>query len=612
MFHIQSTLYLAISVLLYRCQAKIFTSPDQLTTTTYDFVIVGGGTAGSVLANRLSEVDNITVLVIEAGIDNKDILPVQVPFLGVTLPGTSVDWNFTTTPQTGLNNRVIPYTRGFVLGGSSSVNLLTFNRGSDDVWDRWADLTQDAGWSWDSVQQYYLKSSRLVPPADNHSTLRQVDPTVHGNGPVEVSVPGFPLPIDDIVVSASKQLGGRFAFNEDFNSGNFVGVGFMQSSVGGGERSSAATAYLEPVENRTNLDILINTRATKLVQSGKSGYTPIFQKLEIAQSNTSTPIEVCARKEIILAAGVIGTPQLLLLSGIGPPSAFKNSSIKPLVNSPDVGLNLVDHPLVPNYFSVSSNGTWDDVLRNGSILNATLGEWIGARQGLFVDSPGNTLAFMRLPPNSSALEGISDPAAGPQSSHTELIFVDGFAPFGTVPQPSTGNFITVLTNVVSPTSNGSVTLASDDPFDKPIIDPRILTSDFDIQAMVQAINDAQTFLASSSWQAEFKPVPFGDLATATTDEAKAAFARNNSVTVNHPGGTARMSPYGAPWGVVDSNLRLKMALGVRIVDASVFPVIPECHIQGPVYIIAERAADLIKAAYGLIPGQNTTSPDTCN
>lgn len=134
-------------------------------------------------------------------------------------------------------------------------------------------------------------------------------------------------------------------------------------------------------------------------------------------------VEITARNEVILATGVIGTPQLLLLSGIGPNSSFVNSSIKQLIESPDVGNHLADHPLVPNYFSVSSTDTWDDVLRNASILNDTLGEWIGTRQGLFVDSPGNTVAFMRLPPNSSALVNTTDPSAGPQSSHTEIIFV---------------------------------------------------------------------------------------------------------------------------------------------------------------------------------------------
>ncbi|KAI0077524.1 aryl-alcohol-oxidase from pleurotus Eryingii [Panus rudis PR-1116 ss-1] len=579
--------------------AKILNSPSELTKKTYDFVIVGGGTAGSVLASRLSENSKVSVLVIEAGINNEGILNVEVPFLGVTLPGTSVDWNFTTTPQSGLGGRVLPYTRGFVLGGSSSVNLLTYHRGSDDVWNRWASLTNDQGWSWNSVQQYYLKSSKLVPPADGHDFTGEANPAVHGNGPVDVSVPGFPLPIDDIVVNSSQELGGRFQFNLDFNAGNFVGVGFMQSTIGGGERSSAATAYLEPVETRSNLDILINTRVTKLVKTGTSKSGPIFKAVEIGQPGSSDRTQINANNEIILSAGVIGTPQVLLLSGIGPSSALNSVGIQTIINNPDVGQNLADHPLVPNYYQVSSNGTWDDVLRNNDLFGQTLGQWTSSHTGLFVDSPGNTLAFNRLPPDSPALAGTADPAAGPKSPHTELIFVDGFAPFGTVAQPATGNFISVLTAVVSPTSRGSVTLASSDPFAKPVINPAVLTSNFDIQAMVQAIKDAQTFLAASPWQAQFKPVPFGDLAAATTDDAKADFARKNSVTVNHPAGTARMSPANANWGVVDSNLNLKGAQGVRIVDASIFPAIPECHIQGPVYVVAERAADLIKSAYGL-------------
>ncbi|CAL1710566.1 unnamed protein product [Somion occarium] len=588
---------LHLSSLSNLCSAAFFTSPSQLSKKQYDFVIVGGGTAGSVLANRLTENSKVSVLVIEAGVNHQGNLNLEVPFLGVTLSGTQVDWNFTTTPQNGLNGRVLPYARGFVLGGSGSINLLTFNRGSDDVWNRWASLTKDQGWSWNSVKKYYLKSSSLVPPADGHDFTGQANPAVHGNGPVEVSVPGFSLPIDDLVVSTSNQLGGRFSFNVDFNSGKFVGVGFMQSSIGGGERSSAATAYLEPVESRRNLDILINAQVTKLIQSGTSKSGPIFQVAEIGQPGKRW--QVMALKEVILSAGVIGTPQLLLLSGIGPSAALTSLQITPLVDLPDVGTNLADHPLVPNYFQVSSNGTWDDVLRNGDNFGATLGLWQASRQGLFVNSPGNTLAYTRLPANSPALAGISDPAAGSRSAHTELIFVDGFAPFGSVPQPATGNFVTVLTAVVSPTSRGSVTLASTDPFAKPLINPSILSTNFDIQAMVQAIKDAQTFLNATPWQKDFKPVPFGDLANARTDTDKASFARQNSVTVNHPAGTARMSPANSNWGVVDSQLKLKGAQGVRIVDASVFPVIPECHIQGPVYIVAERAADLIKSAYGL-------------
>ncbi|KIJ22613.1 GMC oxidoreductase, partial [Sphaerobolus stellatus SS14] len=305
--------------LLLSVHGALLTAPQQLTSLNYDFVIVGAGTAGNVMANRLTEDPKVKVLVVEAGISNANNLDITVPFLGVSAAGTSVDWNYTTTPQLGLNNRSIPFARGFVLGGSSSINLLAWTRGSNDVWDNYARLTGDPGWSWNAVQQFYLQTSRLVAPADGHNTTGQVNPKVHGNGPVETSVEGFPTELDNRVIGASKFLGGEFSFNLDYNAGNLVGFGWIQSSIGGGERSSSATAYLQPVLNRPNLDVLINTQATKLIPDPiVNRSVPTFRTLEIAQSSAGPTFRVTASKEIILCGGVVGSPQLLLLSGIGP------------------------------------------------------------------------------------------------------------------------------------------------------------------------------------------------------------------------------------------------------------------------------------------------------
>lgn len=370
-------------------------------------------------------------------------------------------------------------------------------------------------------------------------------------------------------------------------------------------------------------------------------------------------VQVTATKEVILSAGVIGTPQILKLSGIGAKDELSRVGIPSVIDLPDVGTNLADHPMLANYFQVKSNGTWDDVLRDNNIFGQNIGLWESSKQGLFTDSPGNTVGFFRLPAGSPALKGTQDPAAGPKSGHTELIFVvrpalfhilyvphssrkqDGFAQFGSTAQPAQGNFITVLSAVVSPTSRkychhcdpaiqmsspyamlfsgGTVKLASANPFDQPLIDPNFLTTAFDTAAIVQSVNDALTFMSAAPWQKVFKPVPWGDLAKAKTDAQKLAFARNNAVNVNHPVGTARMAS-SAKGGVVDSQLRLKGGDGLRVVDASIFvrahfdplrssavfadhsfiqPVIPECHPQALVYIVAERAADLIKHTYGL-------------
>ncbi|THV00444.1 aryl-alcohol oxidase-like protein [Dendrothele bispora CBS 962.96] len=587
---------LILFLLAARTYAKVFYAPQELAQYRYDFIIVGAGTAGNVLANRLSEDPQVSVLVVEAGISNRDNLDIVVPFLGVAAPGTSVDWNFTTLPQEGLNNRSIHFARGFVLGGSSSINLLTWNRGSNDLWDRWSELTDDEEWAWPSIEPYYLKTSHLVPPADD--TSGEVKPSTHGFGPVEVSISGFPTELDDRVLETSHLIGGRFSFTKDLNTGKTLGFSHLQSSIGNGTRSSSATAYLDPVLYRDNLDVLVSTRATKLITDSTNAGIPIFRTLEIAQSSNGARYNITAAKEILLCGGVVGTPHLLLLSGIGPKNEIESLGIPSIVDLPDVGKHLADHPLLPNYFSVNSSNTFDEVLRNSSLFNETLDEWMASGQGLFVDPPANTIGFMRLPEDSIAFNHQPNPASGPLSANTEFLFVDGFAALGALQQPAIGNFLTVLTALVSPTSRGSITLQSIDPFTDPLIDPALLTTEFDVLAMVQTMKDVEVFISAQPWT-NFIISPFGDLANATTDTARISFIRNNSVTVNHPVGTARMSPKHTSWGVTDSNLLVKHTEGLRIVDASIFPQIPECHPQALVYTVAERAVDLIKQAHGV-------------
>ncbi|PFH47149.1 GMC oxidoreductase [Amanita thiersii Skay4041] len=573
--------------------AKLLTSPEQLAKRQYDFIIIGAGTAGNVLANRLTANPNIAVLVVEAGISNANNLDIVVPFLGVTAVGTSVDWNYTTTPQVGLNNRTMPFTRGFVLGGSSSINLMAWTRGSNDVWDNWAEITKDEGWSWKNVEPYYLKTWHMEP------STNQVSDSSQPSGPVDVGLPEFPFELDDRVFNTSKALGGRFSFVEDLNSGNSLGFSYVQSSIGKGERSSSATAFLEPVLSRPNLDVLITTHATRLITSLSSkSKLPAFRTVELAQTATGPRINVTATKEIILCSGVVGTPQLLLLSGIGPKEELAKVNVASVVDLPDVGKRLVDHTLVPNYYSVNSTSTFDDVFRNQTVFNQDLNEWMSAKTGLFTDSPGNTFGFMRLPPDFPSLKQQPNPASGPLSGNTELIFVNGFAPLSNVPPPATGNFLTVISAVVSPTSRGTITLASPDPFVQPNIDVGLFTTDFDMLTMVQAMKDIEQFIGTEFWK-DYIIGPFGDLAKATTDNAKMEFIRKIGVTVNHPVGTASMSPRLATWGVTDPDLLIKGTSGLRIVDASVFPQIPECHTQAVVYTVAERAADLIIHAYGI-------------
>lgn len=587
---------------------RLLSSLDLLTTTEYDFVIVGGGTAGLVLASRLSEDFQTTVLVIEAGGNDRDYPDAEVPFLAANLEFTGADWNYTTTPQSGYNNRSINFERGHVLGGSSTVNYMAYNRASNDVYDRWANITNDAGWRWSALEQYYLENSRLVAPADGRNYTEEVLESAHGNGPVEVSVPGNPYLLDHKVIDTSKELGGRYMFNQDLNAGNFVGISWSQSAIAGWKRSSAATAYLHPLIDdchahsslcRKNLDILTHTQVTRLLASNSTNCLD-FDTMEIAQSTTSKPMRVTARNEIILSAGVIGTPKILMQSGIGPSSTLEALNITAIVDLPSVGQNLTDHPLNALYFSVTANTTVDPILQNRSIMQKALETWNSTHRGPLTNSASNIIGMLRLPANASILSSIDDPAAGPLSSNEELLFAEGFVPLSNIPLPSSGNYITVLSIVTSPTSRGAVTLNSSDPFTPPVIDPRYLTTEFDEYTAVQAIRDAFAILAAPAFEG-YIASPYGPLVNVslTSDEELLAYVRQHGVTINHGVGTAKMSAYGADWGVVNPDLKVKGVSGVRVVDASVFPEIPECHTMAPVYIIAERAADIIKEAHGL-------------
>ncbi|KAF8873117.1 aryl-alcohol-oxidase from pleurotus Eryingii [Infundibulicybe gibba] len=571
--------------------ATFYTNPSELRKANYDFVIVGGGTAGNVLANRLTESGEFSVLVIEAGITNQGALPSIIPFLAPTIqPASALTWNYTTVPQVGLDNRILNYARGKLLGGSSSINFLTYNRGSDDEYDRWANLTADSSWSWKKIAPYYLKSERLVPSTDGHDTSGQVNASVHGFGPVQISLPNFPTEIDNRVIDASKELGGEFPFNLDMQSGNSIGISVAQVAIGNGERSSSATAYLDPVLARPNLDVLIQTQVTRLIQSGTTRRGPLFTRVEFSQSEKGKKFYVTAKNEVILSAGTINTPQVLLLSGIGNKITLKNIGIKPIVDLPDVGQHMQDHPILSNYFTVNSTNTFDTVLRDPAMLAQDLQEWNSTRMGLFADAPGNTLGFGRV--NSSVLRGFADPSAGLKSGHYEMIFANGFGATLS-PAPATGNYLTVNTAVASPVSLGSITLASTNPFAFPRIDPAFMTSPLDSIIMVEAVKALRRFLKAKAWQGYILQ-PFGTLGAANSDDEIKSAVRQGVVTIWHPTSTARMSPDNAAWGVVDSKLLVKGVSGLRIVDASVFPVIPAAHTSGPVYIVAERAADLIK------------------
>ncbi|KAJ3885569.1 alcohol oxidase [Lentinula edodes] len=582
--------YLSFLTLLARgTQGSILQSQADL-KSYYDFIIVGAGPGGSAVSNRLTEDPNVSVLIIEAGGANNDSLTIDVPLLCTKLtPNTQWDWNYTTTPQPNLNNRVLPFPRGIGLGGTSAVNCLVYTRGSKQNIDKWASLTNDPSWGWDQMLPYFKKSEKFNLPADGHNITDQFNPSFHGfDGYIGVSVPGAGRAIDSRVIQTTQELPDEFPFTPDVNTGDQLGVGWVQALIDRGVRSSSASYFTPQVLARGNLDILLNTRVSRILPSSNNS----FNVIEYLDSISGTLKNLTASKEVILSAGTIGTPSILLHSGIGNATTLTSLGITPLIHLPSVGQNLTDHIGVSSTWLVNSTLTYDTVLRNATLGETLLRQWEDSKTGINVDTSENHLAFLRLPENSSVLRTFGDPAAGNETAHFEFLFQNGLSQI-----TASGNYLNIPSGNVSPKSSGSVTINSTNPFDAPLIDPGLLSAEVDIHILREAIRTAHKFVEAAAWSDYI----LQDLTNATTDAEIDEFIRNNAVSFFHPVSTSAMSPFATTdWGVVDPDLRVKGVNGLRIVDASVAPSLPAAHTSAAVYAIAEHAADIIKSAYGFL------------
>ncbi|KAK0448898.1 alcohol oxidase [Desarmillaria tabescens] len=528
---------------IHTTPAAIYETLADLPSLDFDYIIVGGGTAGNVLANRLTEQPNTSVLVLEAGRSTADVLASQIPFFCFS-PPTLLNWNFTTTLQPGLNNRSFPYYRGFGLGGCSAINIMTYTRGSSEDYDRYARVSGDEGWGWDRMQPYFRK---------------------------------YPSAIDGRVIQATKEVPDEFPFNLDYNSGYHLGIGWHQKTIGNGTRSTSETSYLAPEYiNRENLHVLVNSHVTRILAANGSSVDnrPYFDAVEFTQ-------DAGTHKEIILSAGVIGTPHILLNSGVGDAEVLSALGVTSTVHLPDVGNNFREQLNWALNWAVNDTNTIENVYwRNATFQEEAMTEWQASRTGYLANSPSNQLGSFRV--NEGLLE--EEPCAGNRTGHYELIFTGGI-PIGAVPQ--TGSFLGISITVLCPLSYGNVSINSTNPLSPPVINPNTLSHEQDLVLMEQAVAGAQRFVSAPVW----KDYVLG-LVTDITDLEGSI--RSRAMPGGHAVGTASMSPPDARWGVVDPDSRLRRARGVRIVDASVLPYIPAGHTQAAVYAVAERAADLIK------------------
>ncbi|KAJ7863598.1 pyranose dehydrogenase [Mycena olivaceomarginata] len=572
-------------VYLAPCFGKVYEDVSQLPGLSYDFVVVGGGTAGNVVANRLTENPDFTVLVWDDSltfcISNEGVIDSIVPFFVTNLLQPNIyEWNYTTVPQPGLNGRNVGNPRAHILGGCSTHNEMGYTRGSADDYDRFAAVTGDPGWSWDRLLLYFFKNEKWTPPIDQHDTCGKYNPTgweiqcpaVHSTkGINSISLSGSNWPtFSRHIIEATKQLPNDWSFNLDMNSGKPLGLGWIQTTIGGGMRSSSATSYLGPeFIHRKNLHVLLHAQVSKLADASRANGKLSFGGVQFLQGGKFFTAK--AANEIILSAGSVGTPGILMHSGIGDQAALTALKIPTLLDLPSVGQNATDQPSV---------GLGWTRLRSG----------IGPHTGPFSAIGTTHMAWLRLAPEELGSNGFTDPSAGPDSPHIEVLFRPGG--FGA---PPGSHSIAVWIVVLNPLSRGSVTINSSDPFESPVIDVGFLQSNIDVFTGREAIKKVLNFFKAPIWR-DYIIAPILDVEN-LTDDALDQFIRNSASAAFHLVGTAAMSAKGARYGVVDPDLRVKGASRLRIIDASVFPFVPSSHTQAGTYAIAERGADLVKKAW---------------
>jgi choline dehydrogenase-like flavoprotein len=470
---------------------------------------------------------------------------------------------------------------------------MVYTRCSADDYDWIAREVGDKGWTWDNMLPWFLKNERWVSPVDQRDTSGQYDPSVHSTKGVNpVSLPNVPQGIDGRVIETTEVLKDLFPFNLDTNSGHPMGLGWAQSTIGNGERSTARRSYLtEKVLNRKNLHVLINARVTRVLQSGRN---TTFRTIEATHTFTGSKFTLTAAKDVILSAGAVGTPVILLHSGIGDSTTLSSLGIKSRLHLPSVGQNLTDHVITRLIWTVNSTATWEKYTNNRTEEQLARDLWMKTREGVMGNAYASHIAWARMSEDEIDASGEEDPSSGPGTPHLEMLIANGYRP---PRQPSTGNFLTLSPAILTPTSRGSVSITSTDPFSPPSIDPSFLSTPFDIAAMRAAVRLTLKFALSPTWSDYLmSPLNFPPelITEPENDDLLDQFIRNNSGNVQHPVSTCMMTRPDADYGCVNPDFRVKGAVGLMIVDASVFPLIPSGHTQAPVYAMAERVADMIK------------------
>ncbi|XP_038217472.1 glucose dehydrogenase [FAD, quinone]-like [Zerene cesonia] len=571
--------------------------PDQDNLfVEYDFIVVGAGTAGCVIANRLTEIPDWKVLLVEAGVSENFLM--DIPILANYLQFTSANWKYKTKPSdkycTGFANHQCNWPRGKVVGGSSVLNYMIYTRGAPQDYNNW-EAMGNKGWSWDEVLPYFKKIEKFNIPAHDN-------PDYHGyKGFLNVEHAPFQTANSKAWVEGAQELGFKYT---DYNGANPAGVSFLQLSMKNGTRHSSSRAYLHPINKRNNIHLSKHSMVTKLIFDSNNK-----KVIGIEVEKRGKQLKILAKKEVIISAGAINSPQLLMLSGIGPRDHLETLNI-PVVKDVPVGYNLMDH--------IAAGGVQFMVHQQHFILSTNyiikhldlVFSWMKTHNGpLSLPGGCEALIFMNSKDrfNGTAWPDLellfiggglkSDPLLAKNFNFDKKIFSETYSPLGK-------NAFMIFPMLMRPKSKGRVMLQSSNPKDHPILIPNYFEYPEDLQKIVEGIKvgieiskqPAMQRLGAKMYDVPIeeclKRGPFG------SDAYFACQAQMFTFTIYHQSGTCKMGVESDPSAVVDNRLRVHGITGLRVIDASVMPEIVSSHTNAPVYMIAERGSDFIKEDWG--------------